>query len=214
MEHARHQFRGLRGEREMVTYEEVLPVTAESLLPEDYQADAFVVSMGHADPAWLAGLHRLAPLVFADVAWDDERLASPRFLDDLAAVDVFMPNAAEALACTRCETIEQAAGKLASEGPLVVVKDGAAGSLADGPGRQRGPESARLWWLTPWTPRVRVMSSMPASCTARSPAGRWPSGSVLPICALRSRLSSSGGRWPRLVGTTWPPFGTSSRTRN
>jgi sugar/nucleoside kinase (ribokinase family) len=121
-------------EREMVSYEEVLPVTAESLVPEGYRADAFVVSLAHADPAWLASLHRLAPLVFADVAWDDERLLSFRFLEDLAAVDVFMPNAAEALACTRCETIEQAAAKLASGGPLVVVKDGAAGSLAMAPG--------------------------------------------------------------------------------
>ena len=87
-------------EREMVTYEEVPPVRVESLLPEGYRADAFVVSLAHADPTWLAGLHRLAPLVFADVAWDDERLASSRLLEGLAAVDVFMPNAAEALACT------------------------------------------------------------------------------------------------------------------
>jgi len=121
-------------EREMVTYEEVPPVTAESLLPEGYQADAFVVSLAHADPSWLAGLHRLAPLVFADMAWDDERLASSRLGESLAAVDVFMPNAAEALACTRCETIEQAAAQLASGGPLVVVKDGAGGSLAVAPG--------------------------------------------------------------------------------
>jgi sugar/nucleoside kinase (ribokinase family) len=121
-------------EREMVTYEEVPPVAVESLLPEGYRADAFVVSLAHADPTWLAGLHHLAPLVFADVAWDDERLASSRFLEGLAGVDVFMPNAAEALACTRCETIEQAAAQLALGGPLVVVKDGAAGSLAVAPG--------------------------------------------------------------------------------
>jgi len=121
-------------EREMVTYEEVPPVAVESLLPEGYHADAFVVSLDHADPAWLAGLHRLAPLVFADVAWDDERLASSRLLESLAAVDVFMPNAAEALACTHCETLEQAAALLARGGPLVVVKDGPAGSLAVAPG--------------------------------------------------------------------------------
>jgi len=127
-------------EREMVTYEEVPPVTVESLLPEGYRADAFVVSLAHADPSWLAGLHGLAPLVFADVAWDDERLASSRLLDGLAAVDVFMPNAAEALACTRCDTIEQAADQLARGGPLVVVKDGAAGSLAVASG---GSEAVR-----------------------------------------------------------------------
>ncbi len=125
-------------EREMVTYEEVPPVRVESLLPEGYRADAFVVSLAHADPTWLAGLHHLAPLVFADVSWDDEGLASSRLMEGLAAVDVFMPNAAEALACTRCETIEQAAAQLAQAGPLVVVKDGAAGSLAVAPGATQG----------------------------------------------------------------------------
>ncbi len=89
----------IAGEREMVTYEEVPPVALETLVPPGYQADAFVVSLADADPEWLAGLHRFAPLVFADVAWDDERLGSSGLVDALAAIDVFMPNAAEALAC-------------------------------------------------------------------------------------------------------------------
>ena len=122
------------GEREMVTYEEASPVALESLLPSGYQADAFVVSLADADPEWLAGLHRFAPLIFADVAWDDERFASSRLADALAAIDVFMPNAAEALACTRCDTLEQAAAKLASGGRMVVVKDGGAGAMAVEPG--------------------------------------------------------------------------------
>jgi sugar/nucleoside kinase (ribokinase family) len=109
-------------------------VAIETLVPDDYQADAFVVSLADADPIWLRKLHRSAPLVFADVAWDDERLGSARILEALAAVDVFMPNAAEALACSRCATVEQAAARLASAGPVVVVKDGGAGSLAFSPG--------------------------------------------------------------------------------
>jgi hypothetical protein len=124
----------IAGEREMVTYEEVPPVAVGSLLPDGYRADAFVVSLADADPGWLAGLHRFAPLVFADVAWDDELLGSSGLVDALAAIDVFMPNAAEAMACTRCETLEQAAAKLASGGRLVVVKDGGAGSMAVEPG--------------------------------------------------------------------------------
>jgi sugar/nucleoside kinase (ribokinase family) len=124
----------LAGEREMVTYEEVPPVAVGTLLPDGYRADAIVVSLADADPAWLAGLHRFAPIVFADVAWDDDKFASSGLLDALAAVDVFMPNAAEAIACTHCETLEQAAAKLASGGPLVVVKEGGAGSMAVGPG--------------------------------------------------------------------------------
>ena len=123
----------IAGEREMVTYEEVPPVALKGL-PEGYHADAFVVSLADAEPKWLAGLHRFAPLVFADVAWDDERLGSPGMAAALAAIDVFMPNAAEALACTRCETLEQAAAKLAAGGRMVVVKDGGAGAVAMGPG--------------------------------------------------------------------------------
>jgi sugar/nucleoside kinase (ribokinase family) len=121
-------------EREMVTYEEVPPVAVESLVPDEYRADAFVVSLADADPAWLAQLHRHAPLVFADVAWDDDRLSSAGLLAGLAAVDVFLPNAAEALACTRSHSLDQAAATLAQGGPLVVVKDGGSGSMAMAPG--------------------------------------------------------------------------------
>ena len=124
----------IAGEREMVTYEEVPPVAVESLLPEGYQADAFVVSLADADPEWLSALHRFAPLVFADIAWDDERLGSPALADALAAIDVFMPNAAEALACAHCDNLEQALAKLAGGGQMVVVKDGGAGAVAMEPG--------------------------------------------------------------------------------
>jgi sugar/nucleoside kinase (ribokinase family) len=124
----------IAGEREMVTYEEVPPVALETLLPPGYQADALVVSLADADPEWLAGLHRFAPLVFADVAWDDERLGSSGLVDALAAIDVFMPNAAEALACAHCDNLEQALAKLAGGGRTVVVKDGGAGAVALEPG--------------------------------------------------------------------------------
>lgn len=124
----------IAGEREMVTYEEVPPVALESLLPEGYRVDAFVVSLADAKPEWLAGLHRFAPLVFADIAWDDERLGSSGLVDALAAIDVFMPNAAEALACAHCDSLEQALAKLAGGGQMVVVKDGGAGAVAMEPG--------------------------------------------------------------------------------
>jgi sugar/nucleoside kinase (ribokinase family) len=86
-------------------------------------------------------LHRLAPTVFADVAWDDDRLSSPGLLDRLAQVDVFMPNAAEALAATRCATVPEAAVALADHGPLVVVKNGGSGSLAVCPGSSVATEA-------------------------------------------------------------------------
>jgi sugar/nucleoside kinase (ribokinase family) len=124
----------LAGERSMVSYAEAPPVAVADLLPPDgYRADALLVSLADVDGAWLAALHRVAPLVFADVAWDDA-LSSSQLMGRLAAVDVFMPNAAEALACTDCATVEEAAAMLARRGPLVVVKNGTAGSMAICPG--------------------------------------------------------------------------------
>ena len=122
------------GEREMVSYAEVPPVAIESLLPDDHHVDAMVVSLSGATTPWLASLHRMAPLVFADVAWDDDSPSGGEFRDRLGMVDVFLPNAAEALACSGCATVEQAAAKLSSYGPLVAVKDGGAGSMAACPG--------------------------------------------------------------------------------
>jgi sugar/nucleoside kinase (ribokinase family) len=124
----------LEGERSMVTYEEVPPVNVLELLPPGYRADALVISLADADDSWFPVLHRLAPMVFADVAWDDDRLSSSGVLDRLAAVDVFMPNAAEALASTKCATVREAAAKLSERGPLVVVKNGRSGSFAVCPG--------------------------------------------------------------------------------
>ena len=117
-------------ERAMVTYQEEPPVAATSLLPEGYGAAAVVVSLADADAGWLGGLHNFAPLVFADVGWDDQA-ASPRDLGArLGGVDVFLPNAAEALALSGAGTVTEAARRLATHGPLVVVKDGGAGSVA------------------------------------------------------------------------------------
>jgi sugar/nucleoside kinase (ribokinase family) len=55
-------------------------------------------------------------------------------LDQLGLVDVFLPNAAEAMSYTRQHDVESAASCLAGYGPLVVVKRGAAGALAAGDG--------------------------------------------------------------------------------
>ena len=52
-------------------------------------------------------------------------------VDDLLPhLDVLLPNRAEALALARQDDVQQAAAALAAAGPLVVVKDGAAGAFA------------------------------------------------------------------------------------
>jgi sugar/nucleoside kinase (ribokinase family) len=125
-------------ERSLVTYEASPPVDVATLLPDGYRADAFVISMANAGAHWLRGLHRFTPLVFADVGWDVEQLGSSALADRLAAVDVFMPNAAEARACTGTDDAEQAAAALATSGRLVVVKDSSSGSFAIDPSTRSG----------------------------------------------------------------------------
>ena len=120
-------------ERSLVTYEAAPPVDFASLLRAGFTADALVVSLAGADDRWLAHLHEFAPLVFADVPWDLEQLRSSQLAARLKYVDVFMPNAAEALACTGAETVEQAAASLASDGLFVVVKDAGSGAFAVDP---------------------------------------------------------------------------------
>jgi sugar/nucleoside kinase (ribokinase family) len=125
-------------ERSLVTYEAAPPVDFASLLPPGFASDALVVSLAGADNRWLARLHEFAPLVFADVPWDLEQLRSSELSARLKYVDVFMPNAAEALVCTGARTVEQAAAALASDGLFVVVKDAGAGAFAVDPSTGSG----------------------------------------------------------------------------
>jgi sugar/nucleoside kinase (ribokinase family) len=134
----------LDGERSMVTYAEAPPVSVLDRLPDGYRADALVISLADADELWFPVLHRLAPMVFADVALDDDQLSSAALLERLSAVDVFMPNAAEALASTRCTTVTEAAVRLSDLGPLVVVKNGEWGSLAVCPGSPVATKAAAV----------------------------------------------------------------------
>jgi len=126
----------IAGERQMVTYAEAPPVSANDLFPMGRRADAVIVSLADVSSSWLSMVRRDTPLVFADVAWEDDPVAASRQLERLGLVDVFLPNAAEALASTRCATVAEAAVALSLRGPLVVVKNGASGALAVCPGSE------------------------------------------------------------------------------
>ncbi len=89
-----------------------------------------MLGVADAPVAWLGQLHRVAPLVFADVAWDLDALHSSAIHEKLAHVDVFMPNAAEALALTDTSDVEDAATRLAGNGIVAVIKDGSNGAVA------------------------------------------------------------------------------------
>ena len=61
---------------------------------------------------------------------DDVTLANPAVRRSLGSVDVFLPNATEALRMTGAADLDTAMAELAALCPLVIVKDGANGSYA------------------------------------------------------------------------------------
>jgi sugar/nucleoside kinase (ribokinase family) len=81
-------------------------------------------------PEWARALRATGALVFADLGWDPTETWSTDVLDRLEHVDVFLPNAVEAMAYTRTRTAEDALAALSERVPVVVVKRGAQGAIA------------------------------------------------------------------------------------
>lgn len=81
-------------------------------------------------PEWATTLRSRGTLLVGGVGWDPTGEWSPEVLDRLAEVDVFCPNAVEAMHYTRTDDPVAAARALADRVPLVVVTRGSAGALA------------------------------------------------------------------------------------
>ncbi|MEA3334637.1 MAG: PfkB family carbohydrate kinase [Chloroflexota bacterium] len=77
-------------------------------------------------------------LVYQECQHTDRTLANPGLAEALAAVDIFAPNEGEALQLTGAATAEDALARLAQIVPMVIIKLGAQGAIA-----QRGKETAR-----------------------------------------------------------------------
>ncbi|TDD76180.1 PfkB family carbohydrate kinase [Actinomadura rubrisoli] len=93
-------------------------------------ARACFVDIERPVPGWAREMRRAGALVFADLGWDATELWSSEVLDRLEHVDVFLPNAVEAMAYTRTGSPEDAARALSERVPVVVVKRGGAGAIA------------------------------------------------------------------------------------
>lgn len=117
-------------DRAFVSHGVLDPVPVEALVEALPTARACFVSLEGGVPPWLRAQRAAGALVFAGVGWDPAHAWSRAVLDALADVDVFVPNAAEAMAYTRTSTPRQALRALASRAPLVVVTCGADGALA------------------------------------------------------------------------------------
>ncbi|WP_329520838.1 PfkB family carbohydrate kinase [Spirillospora sp. NBC_01491] len=118
-------------DRSMVTFARPVPHPAGDLLDgPPPAARACFVDIDRPVPPWAAGMRAAGALVFADLGWDPTGAWSADVLDRLEHVDVFLPNAAEAMAYTRTGSPEDAAAALARRVPVVVVKRGGDGAVA------------------------------------------------------------------------------------
>ena len=71
--------------------------------------------------------------VSLDPSWDDRLIRSPDLLRTCAGVDLFLPNASEAVAISGAASLDRALDRLCVHFPVVVIKDGENGArLASG----------------------------------------------------------------------------------
>lgn len=117
-------------DRSMITYGEPLPFPPEKLVTAVPESKTCFVDLDHGPPEWATELRATGATVFADVGWDATGVWSPATLDSLALVDVFLPNAVEAMAYTRTDSPERALAALAERVPVCVVKAGDRGAIA------------------------------------------------------------------------------------
>ncbi len=123
-------------DRSFITYQEDatrLPERWPGRLP---RARAMHIGLQRPVPEWVARMREAGTFVVGGVGWDASGAWSRDVLDRLAGVDMFLPNAVEAMNFTRTATPEAATGALAALVPEVVVTDGPHGAL--GFDRERG----------------------------------------------------------------------------
>lgn len=130
-------------DRSMVTYHRPMPVMPEELITAPPAARTCFLDIDHPVPDWARDMRGQGTTVVADVGWDSTETWSSDVLDRLDQVDVFLPNAIEAMAYTRTATPELALAALSERVPVVVVKRGGDGAIAiDGTTGERAEAAA------------------------------------------------------------------------
>jgi sugar/nucleoside kinase (ribokinase family) len=117
-------------DRSMVTYHRPMPVLPDQFVGTPPAARTCFLDLDNPVPGWADAMRASGSTVVADVGWDSTETWSSNVLDRLGWVDVFLPNAIEAMAYTRTETPEKALAALTERVPVVVVKRGARGAIA------------------------------------------------------------------------------------
>ncbi|MDT0156077.1 PfkB family carbohydrate kinase [Microbacterium sp. ARD32] len=179
-------------------------------------------------PEVMAELRRRGVTTSLDTNWDpDERWHG--IAECLPLTDVLLPNAAEAIALARAQgetasDAETAARALAARGPLVVVKDGAAGGLAVADGEVlRAPgldvqvtdttgagDSFDAGFLAAWTAGMAMIECLHRAAAAGSLSTRGAGGTGGQAtdaeidAALAAGRAAVGARWEGVRGPEEP----------
>src|SRR5262245_18729592 len=127
-------------DRSFIGYQDELPNITPIPLIERHQPRIVMLSHLCLGPELLAlaeAVHAQGGLVFMDCQAHPETLDDLELVAALRAIDIFAPNHDESLHLTSATTVDQALARLAELTPLVLVKCGAAGAIA-----QRGGEIA------------------------------------------------------------------------
>lgn len=117
-------------DRGMVTHHRPLPLPPDDLVGRAPRARTCFLALDRGVPDWAVELRRSGATVFADVGWDPSQVWSNDVLGGLEHVDVFLPNAIEAMAYTRTDQPDAALEALAELVPVVAVKLGCQGAAA------------------------------------------------------------------------------------
>jgi sugar/nucleoside kinase (ribokinase family) len=116
-------------DRTFITYQEqatTLPELWEGRLPH---ARALHIGVQRPVPEWVTRMREAGTFVVGGVGWDADGHWSRDVLARLAQVDMFLPNAVEAMNFTRTASPEAATEALAALVPEVVVTDGPHGAV-------------------------------------------------------------------------------------
>lgn len=118
-------------DRSLVTHEVPPPVRQDALLEAASGSHFVIVGLEACSIRQLRSLREAGAVVVADVCWDATGHWASDVVAKLAAVDVFLPNAVEAMAYTGTSSPKAALARLSEHSAgTVVVKDGAHGAIA------------------------------------------------------------------------------------
>ncbi|MEO7130364.1 MAG: PfkB family carbohydrate kinase [Dermatophilaceae bacterium] len=123
-------------DRTMVSHGHPSPVPASELIGHPPRSRSVMVDLAEedvwgpvGDSSWVDVARSQGSLICADVGWDPDGKWEECVLDRLARCDLFMPNAAEAMAYTRASSAQEALFALADRVRVAIVTNGAEGAL-------------------------------------------------------------------------------------